>query len=179
MRGKVRWIGAAVLVLIAVGSGVILPAPAYAKSEPVPDEHHYVVNFEQDSVDVINFCVKSATMKDYYCTGNLPVRKTDSHTIDYTPGDQILLDIYIQWGPTHKDYDITGGTGCSADYEPRCTQCTASGTVQASRMSSARAVVTASSSSKAARYFVSSCSLPAHIRSFSVAITGSVRAASW
>lgn len=133
MRAKLRWIGAVALVLIAVGAGIFVPAPASA--EPIPDEHHYVINFEQDAAEVINFCVKTATMGDnYYCTGDLQVRKTDSHTLDYTPGDKISLDTYIKWGPTHKDYDITGGTGCSADYEPRCTQCTATGTVQATTL---------------------------------------------
>jgi hypothetical protein len=73
-------------------------------------------------------------MKDYYCTGDLQVRKTDSHTVEYTPGDKVLLDTYIKWGPTHKDYDITGAGGCSANYAPRCVQCTASGTVQATTL---------------------------------------------
>ncbi|WP_432839001.1 hypothetical protein [Dactylosporangium sp. CA-092794] len=129
MREKLRWIGAVALVLIAVGAGVFVPAPAYA--EPIPDENHYVMNFEQDAAEVINFCVKAASSDHYDCSNDLDVRQTSSFTIPYKQGDQILLDIYIKWGPTHKDYDITGGTGCSADYEPRCTQCTAWGTVQA------------------------------------------------
>nr|BFE59555.1 hypothetical protein GCM10020063_040810 [Dactylosporangium thailandense] len=132
MRTTLRRIRAVALVLVAVGAGVVVPAPASA--EPIPDEHHYVVNFEQDAAEVIHFCVKTAALAKDYCTNALQVRKTVSHTIDYRPGDKILLDIYIQAGPSHKDYDVTDAGGCSDDYKPRCFQCTTTGTVQATKV---------------------------------------------